>query len=177
MTKVRKVCPWECSGSQGEIDVVRAERSRVPNVPATTAVMRCGECHGISMATLVNAPRDSTTRGTSNVGPRWAASRPLAGCPPRSTCAGSSLSRSPHRSSAVTVAGRGDASPYQEDPAGRRGPCRAGALTDGVWLHHATASQSHGAGSVPGLMTNGACQAWPLGHSRCSVIGGPPCLR
>ncbi len=56
MTKVRKVCPWECSGSKGEIDVVRAERSRVPNVPGTTALMRCGECQGISMATLVTVP-------------------------------------------------------------------------------------------------------------------------
>ena len=32
-------------------------------------------------------------------------------------------------------------------------------------------SQSNGIGRVPGLMSNGICHAWPLGHSRWSVSG------
>ncbi len=40
MSVWRKVCPWDCRGAEGEIDVVRSERALVPDVPAGAAVMR-----------------------------------------------------------------------------------------------------------------------------------------
>jgi|KBSSwiStaDraftv2_1062776.scaffolds.fasta_scaffold339065_2 hypothetical protein len=56
MSVWRKVCPWDCRGSDGEIDVVRAERALIPEVPAGAAVMRCGTCHGISLASMETMP-------------------------------------------------------------------------------------------------------------------------
>ena len=56
MSAWRKVCPWDCRGSDGEIDVVRAERALIPEVPAGAAVMRCGTCHGISLASMETMP-------------------------------------------------------------------------------------------------------------------------
>ena len=56
MSVWRKVCPWDCRGAEGEIDVVRSERALVPDVPAGAAVMRCGTCHGISLASMETMP-------------------------------------------------------------------------------------------------------------------------
>ena len=38
-----------------------------------------------------------------------------------------------------------------------------------ISVHHATGSLSHSVGSVPGLVTSGMCEVWPLGHSRWST--------
>ena len=51
----RKVCPWGCSGGKGEVDVLGAERVRVPNVASTAALVRCAECQSISIAGMVTA--------------------------------------------------------------------------------------------------------------------------
>ena len=56
MAKWRRVCPWGCLGSKGEIAVVRAERASVPDVIAPTALVRCRECRGISIAGRVMLP-------------------------------------------------------------------------------------------------------------------------
>ena len=52
MPLIRTVCPWQCSGLKGEVNVVGPERTLVPNVGANAALMRCQECHGISLATV-----------------------------------------------------------------------------------------------------------------------------
>jgi hypothetical protein len=44
-----RVCPWGCQGSKGEIAVVRAERTSVPDAPSTARLVRCRECRGISI--------------------------------------------------------------------------------------------------------------------------------
>ena len=60
MPLIRRVCPWQCSGLKGEVNVVGPERTLVPNVRANAALMRCQECQGISLATveMVQSPRD-----------------------------------------------------------------------------------------------------------------------
>jgi hypothetical protein len=58
MAKARRVCPWGCSDGKGEIDVVRAERAEVPGVPVTAALMRCGQCHRISIAGIMTPPAE-----------------------------------------------------------------------------------------------------------------------
>ena len=109
MSMWRKVCPWDCRGAEGEIDVVRSERALVPDVPAGAAVMRCGTCHGISLASMETMPLG-----------RWAARGRVSdtagpvrgnayGCRPRTTSAGSS-SLGP-KGSAQAVVGRGDGRP------------------------------------------------------------------
>jgi hypothetical protein len=55
MESRRKLCPWGCSGGKGEIDVLGAERARVPGVAATAALVRCAECERISIAGTVTA--------------------------------------------------------------------------------------------------------------------------
>lgn len=55
MARERKVCPWGCSGGKGEVDVVGAERVRVPGVAATAALMRCLECQRVSIAGMTTA--------------------------------------------------------------------------------------------------------------------------
>jgi hypothetical protein len=64
MATVRKVCPWGCSGGKGEVDVLGAERVRVPGLAASTALMRCAECQRISfagMATVFTKSREPRT--------------------------------------------------------------------------------------------------------------------
>ena len=58
MAKLRKVCPWGCSGGRGEIDVVRTERAEVPGVQGATALMRCAECQRISVAGMMTVPAE-----------------------------------------------------------------------------------------------------------------------
>jgi hypothetical protein len=50
MTRGRKICPWGCSGGKGEVDVLGAERARVPGLASSTALVRCAECQRISIA-------------------------------------------------------------------------------------------------------------------------------
>jgi hypothetical protein len=65
MPTVRKVCPWGCVGGKGEVDVLGAERARVPGLDSSTALKRCAECQRISIAGMaMTAPvnsRDSRT--------------------------------------------------------------------------------------------------------------------
>ena len=55
MAAVRKVCPWGCTGGKGEVDVVGAERARVPGLDSSTALVRCAECQRISIAGMTTA--------------------------------------------------------------------------------------------------------------------------
>lgn len=55
MATVRKVCPWGCTGGKGEVDVVGAERARVPGLASSTALVRCAECQRISIAGAATA--------------------------------------------------------------------------------------------------------------------------
>jgi hypothetical protein len=50
VASARKVCPWGCSGGKGEVDVLGAERARVPGLASSTALLRCAECERISIA-------------------------------------------------------------------------------------------------------------------------------
>src|SRR5215470_5606137 len=52
MPLIRTVCPWQCSGLKGEVNLVGPERTLVPNVGANAPLMRCQECQGISLATV-----------------------------------------------------------------------------------------------------------------------------
>jgi hypothetical protein len=64
MARGRKVCPWGCSGGQGEVDVVGAERVQVPGVDSAAALVRCRECQRISIARTTTAfsKRDDVPR-------------------------------------------------------------------------------------------------------------------
>jgi hypothetical protein len=55
MARGRKVCPWGCSGGKGEVDVLGAERARVPGLASSTALVRCAECQRISIAGVMTA--------------------------------------------------------------------------------------------------------------------------
>jgi hypothetical protein len=55
VARARKVCPWGCSGGKGEVDVVGAERARVPGLASSTALVRCVECQRISIAGIAMA--------------------------------------------------------------------------------------------------------------------------
>jgi hypothetical protein len=67
---VRKVCPWGCSGGKGEVDVLGAERARVPGLAASTALVRCAECQRISIAgmamTVASKGRESRIAESRN---------------------------------------------------------------------------------------------------------------
>jgi hypothetical protein len=52
MSSGRRVCPRECSGGQGEVDVVGVERAREPGLASSTALVRCAECQRISIASM-----------------------------------------------------------------------------------------------------------------------------
>ena len=73
MTGRRNVCPWGCSGRLGEVDVVGAERARVPGLAASTALVRCAECQRISIAGM------TTTVSSNRHGPRTAELRTALG--------------------------------------------------------------------------------------------------
>jgi hypothetical protein len=69
MSSGRKVCPWGCSDGKGEVDVVGAERARVPGLSSSSALKRCAECQGVSIAGMAMAtssrsrePRMAETR-------------------------------------------------------------------------------------------------------------------
>ena len=73
MGRGRKVCPWGCSGGKGEVDVLGAERARVPGLAAATALMRCAECQRISIAGM------AMTASSNRREPRIAESRTALG--------------------------------------------------------------------------------------------------
>ena len=92
--------------------------------------------------------------------------------PSGARAAGSPVRRDDRRERGADVLGR-DAERDAAAPCAseRRSKLAAGARR----RDQATASQSHGAGRVPGLMTSGMCQAWPLGHSRWSTSRPDDC--
>jgi hypothetical protein len=55
MARGRKVCPWGCSGGKGEVNLLGAERARVPGVASSAALVQCAECQRISIAGTVTA--------------------------------------------------------------------------------------------------------------------------